>query len=240
MKIANQLFDLISRRGSTSRSRGIDGRERVRPVRSWRPGHSRQLMRRLDQVALVLFLLVLHDASSPVSAATLAEGPLPDPTQVFTPRTVFAFYAHISNASQSAIWKAIEERARPLVEQAQSLPHVPAGLPKTAQMVPGFNGSNLVEIAVALEGEKAFSGLESGQWDPASGFVAAARLLPGTEVESLVQQVLEVAEKEKPGLRSQLEKSRRRLGAAEFFELPAELLGEDKPPFSVSFAVGPG
>ncbi len=187
-----------------------------------------------------IVILLWLGLSFATAVAAPAENTLPAPPQVFSTRTVFALYANLQSASQSPIWKAIGEKAGPLAKQLHSVPGAPVGLPKTAELVPGLKSSNVLEIAVALEGDKVLSGLESDQWDPDSGFVAVARLTPGSDVQSLIQQVLDAIEKEKPGLRSPIEKSRRRTGAAELFDLPAELLGEKKLPFAVSFAVGPG
>ncbi len=95
-------------------------------------------------------------------------------------------------------------------------------------------------MAVAFEGEKILGDLQSNQFDPSSGVLLVVRLAGTQEVKSLIQQALDAIDKEKPGLRSQIEKSRRQVGAAEFFDVPAEALGEQKLPFTVSCAVGPG
>src|SRR5207245_10687760 len=87
---------------------------------------------------------------------------------------------------------------------------------------------------------KILSDLQSERFDPTSGFVVVARLTRMQDLESLIQQALEAIEKEKPGLRGQIEKSRRRVGAAEVFDISAEALGGQKLPFTLSVALGPG
>ena len=126
------------------------------------------------------------------------------------------------------------------MEQLQSL-HQPqmASLPK-AQALAGFQGADIAEIAIVIEGEKFLSALQSEQLDPNTGFAVVARLARTVDLEKLIQQGLEVIEKEKPGLRGSIEKSRRRVGAAEVFDVPAEALVEHKLPFAVSVALGAG
>jgi hypothetical protein len=107
-------------------------------------------------------------------------------------------------------------------------------------MLPGLQGAAVAEIAAVFEGEKILSDLQSERLDPASGFIIAIRLTGAPDANGLIQSALGALDKEKPGVRGQLEKSRRRVGAAEFFDLPGEILGEQKLPFTVSAAVGPG
>jgi hypothetical protein len=108
------------------------------------------------------------------------------------------------------------------------------------QALSGFQGTDIAEIAIAFEGEKILSDLQSERFDPTSGFVGVVRLTRTADLEKLIQQGLEAIEKEKPGLRGPIEKSRRRVGAAEVFDVSAEALGERKLPFTVSVALGPG
>src|SRR2546426_1297898 len=191
-------------------------------------------------VSFVLLGLGVINPMRPAAIAASAEGKVPAPSQVFTPRTALAIYADLQGASQSAIWKAIADNSGPLAQQLQSLEGAHKSSLQTAQLVPGLKGTNVAEIAVALEGENLFNNLQAEQFDPNSGFLVAARLAQTPDVESLIQQTLAAIEKEKPGLRGEIEKSRRRVGAAEFFDLPVEALGGQKFPFTVSFAAGPG
>jgi len=188
--------------------------------------------------AVVLLWLGATDATP--SAAIAAEGTVPAPSQVFTPRTALAIYADFQGASQSAIWKAIADKAEPFVEQLRSVQEAQKRSLRTAQMIPEFEGTNMAEIAVAVEGENVFNDLQSGQFDPNSGFIVAARLVQARDASDLIRQALEAIDKEKPGVRAQIEKSRRRVGAAEYFDVPSEVLGEKKLPFTLSFAAGSG
>src|SRR6266568_4239103 len=83
----------------------------------------------------------------------------------------------------------------------------------TPQALPGFQGADIAEIAIAFDGEKILSDLQSGSFDPSSGFVGVVRLARSADLESLIQQGLEAIEKQRPGLRGPIEKSRRRVGA---------------------------
>jgi hypothetical protein len=188
---------------------------------------------------LILLCLAGACLTHPAGNAAGTEEMVPAPSQVFTPRTALAIYADVQGAGQSAIWKVIADKAGPLVQQLQSLQTGQIPSLNTASAVPGINETNIAEIAVSFEGEKILDNAQSGQFDPDSGFIVSARLIGIPDGENLVQQILAAID-EKPGLRSQVEKSRRRVGSAAVFDVPAEVLGEQKLPFTVSFAVGPG
>ena len=172
--------------------------------------------------------------------AAASEGSVPAPTRAFTPRTAVAFYADVQSASKSAIWSAITNKAAPLVEQLQALQRAQMSSLPTPQGLPEFQGTDLAEIAIAVEGEKILSDLHAERFDPNSGFIVVARLTRTVDMEKLIQQGLEAIEKEKPGMRGPIEKSRRRVGAAELFDLSTEALIGHKLPFTVSVALGPG
>src|SRR6185369_1863924 len=124
--------------------------------------------------ALILLCSGLSRPAPAVAAAS--EAVVPAPSQAFTPRTAIAFYANLQSASKSASWNAITNKAGPLMEQLQSL-HQPqmASLPK-AQALAGFQGADIAEIAIVIEGEKFLSALQSEQLDPNTGFAVVARL----------------------------------------------------------------
>src|ERR1044072_1026244 len=95
-------------------------------------------------------------------------------------------------------------------------------------------------MAIAIECEKFLSELQAERFDPSSGFVGVFRLRRTVDSEKFIQQALDAIEKEKPGLRGPIEKSRRRIGAGEAFDVPSEALGGHDLPFKLSAAVGPG
>ncbi|HTE89791.1 MAG TPA: hypothetical protein VK639_12590, partial [Terriglobales bacterium] len=191
-------------------------------------------------VRLILFCAALSRIAQFPGATASDEGNVPGPSRAFTPRTVLAFYADLQGASRSAIWKALGDKTGPLMEQLQSMQQGQLSSLHSAQVLPAFQQTNMAEMTVILEGDKVLNSLQSGQLDPGSGFLAVIRLTQSQDVDHLIQEALEAIEKVKPGLRGQIEKSRRRVGAAQFFDLPAEALGDEKPPFQVSCAVGPG
>jgi hypothetical protein len=139
----------------------------------------------------------------------------------------------------SAIWKAVAEKAGPLADQMHAFQPDQLSSLHLERIVPGLKGAEFAEMAVALEGEKILSDLQSGQFTPDSGFVIVVRLTAAHDAGTLIQQALEALDQQKPGLRGQIEKSRRRLGAAELFDVPVEGVGGPKLPFKVSGAVGP-
>src|SRR5881396_3391904 len=190
--------------------------------------------------ALIFLCFGLTRTVAPLAVAAASEGSVPAPSRAFTPRTAIAFYADVQSASKSAIWTAITNKTAPFMEQLQSLQRAQMSSLPTPLALPGFQGTDVAEIAIAFEGEKILSDLQSERFDPTSGFVVVVRLTRMTDLESLIQQGLEAIEKEKPGLRGPIEKSRRRVGAAEVFDISAEALGEHKLPFTVSVALGPG
>jgi len=194
----------------------------------------------LGKTSVILLSLAGVCFTHPNANAAGTEENVPAPSQVFTPRTVLAVYADLQGAGQSGIWKAVAEKAGPLAQQFQSLQRDRMASLKTATVVPGINETNVAEIAVAFEGEKVLNNIQSGQFDPDSGFIVVVRLVGTPDVENLIQQVLAAIDKEKPGLRDQIEKSRRRVGSAAVFDIPAGVLGEHNLPFTSSLAIGPG
>src|SRR5438132_4319941 len=172
------------------------------------------LRRRVSRAAVLIFLCfgLARPVHPPVVAAA-SEGSVPAPSRAFTPRTAIAFYADVQSASKSAIWTAITNKAAPLLERLQSLQRAQMSSLPTPQALSGFQGTDVAEIAIAFEGEKILSDLQSERFDPTSGFVVVARLTRMQDLESLIQQALEAIEKEKPGLAGQIEKSRHRVGA---------------------------
>lgn len=184
---------------------------------------------------LAITLLCVAPGRAVQSPAQAAEAHLPVPSQAFTPRSVLAIYADLQGASKSAVWKAIGDKAGPLVEQLQALQQS-----RKSSFIPGIHQTNVAEIALVLEGDKVLSDLQSNQFDPNSGFLAVIRLTPAQEVEKLIHQLMEAIDVEKPGTRGQIEKSRRRVGIAEWFDLPADVLAGERLPFAMSCAIGPG
>ena len=189
---------------------------------------------------LAITLLCIAPSRVVQLPAQAAEAHLPVPSQAFTPRSVLAIYADLQGASKSAVWKAIGDKAGPLVEQLQALQQSRKSSLRTAEVIPGIHQTNVAEIALVLEGEKVLSALQSNQFDPNSGFLAVIRLTPAQEVEKLIHQLMEAIDVEKPGTRGQIEKSRRRVGIAEWFDLPADVLAGERLPFAMSCAIGPG
>jgi hypothetical protein len=165
---------------------------------------------------------------------------VPPPAQAFTPRTALAIYADLQGASQSSIWKALETKAPALLEGLKSLPGVQVQMQSQFQSLPAFQPSDIAELAIAIEGENALRNMETEQFDPDFGLVAAVRLAKSVDVNQVLQRALDEADKDKPGARARLEQSRTRVGAAEVFDLPREMLGDRPPPFPMSAALGSG
>src|SRR6266567_7257554 len=135
------------------------------------------LRRRVSRSAALIFLCFgLARLVHPSAVAAASEGSVPAPSRAFTPRTAIAFYADLQSASKSAIWTAITNKAAPFIEQLQSMERAQMSSLPTPQALSGFQGSDVAEIAVAFEGEKILSDLQSERFDPTSGFVVVARL----------------------------------------------------------------
>jgi len=196
-------------------------------------------LRRRASASTALIFLCFGLTVQPPAVAGASENSLPAPSRAFTTRTAIAFYADVQSASKTAIWSTITNQAAPLLEQLQSLQRAQLSSLPTPQALPGFQGDDVAEIAIAFDGEKILSDLQSERFDPTSGFVVVLRLARKADLENLIQQALEAIEKEKPGLRGPIEKSRRRVGAAEVFDVSAEAFGAHKLPFTVSAALGP-
>ncbi|MCL4176186.1 MAG: hypothetical protein KJ072_00340 [Verrucomicrobia bacterium] len=169
-----------------------------------------------------------------------AQESLPEPARVFSSKTSLAVYFDLQRASQSGIWKALESRLGPLREQLSSLPQFQPQLAAPLTGMSGLQTEELAEFAIAIEGKNAFKNMETEQYDPDFSIVAAARFRETIDQEKLITQLLDEADKQKPGLRATLEQSRQRVGAVDWFDLPPEVFGDTKLPFALSLAVGPG
>jgi hypothetical protein len=185
-----------------------------------------------------------------LAAALLLTGPglslghgqdrVPEVTRVFSQDTALAVYFDLQRASQSGIWKALENRLGPLWEQLGALPQLPGELTAPLTEMPQLRTEEVVEFALAIKGKNAFKNMETEQYDPDFGAVVAVRFKETLDQDQLISQLLEELEKRKPDLRAKLEQSRQRVGAVDWFELPAEVFGDTEAPFPLSLAVGPG
>src|SRR5207248_2462748 len=129
------------------------------------PNHAMDSQAGVSRRWPLVFLCVglLHPVELPAGAAPVQDN-VPAPSQAFTPRTAVAFYVDLQGASKSAIWKAIEEKAGPLMEELQSLQQAQVSSLRAAQgIMPGFKETNVVELAIAVEGDSIFSGLRTDQ-----------------------------------------------------------------------------
>ncbi len=169
-----------------------------------------------------------------------AQDSLPEPARVFSSRTALAVYFDLQRASQSGIWKSLENRLGSLRDQLGSLPQLQPQLAAPLTGMSGLQTEELAEFAIAIEGKNAFKNMETEQYDPDFSILAAARFKETIDQEKLITQLLDEADKQQPGLRATLEQSRQRLGAVDWFDLPAEVFGDTKLPFALSLAVGPG
>ncbi|MHB1305722.1 MAG: hypothetical protein ACYDC1_20560 [Limisphaerales bacterium] len=187
---------------------------------------------RLGLVTLGLVLL----------AAPRAADFVPAPAPVFTPKSAFAFHVDAAGVSRSGIWKLMADRAPALAEQLKSLPGAPVGIPADfpSMTMPSLTNANLVEIAVSAGPESFLEGLEAGKTDPAATFLAAVRFVPAVNADALMSELLAAMETENPGVSNQVMASRAKVGPADVYTLPPELLKDSNLTFPVTMAIGPG
>jgi hypothetical protein len=171
-------------------------------------------------------------------APAYAQELVPGPKQAFTPKAALIVYADLQTASNSGIWSALQHKMAPLAEQFSSMPGLQNPMPGNMQNLPGLASEDTAEMVVLITGENALQNLAEARFDPDFGFIVIARLVRSVDTEQLINQVLDAVDQQQPGLRASIEPSRARVGAAEFFDLPAELLGPTSVPFPVSAAVG--
>jgi hypothetical protein len=203
----------------------------TKPTSSAMNSH-RSLYRSILATAALLLGLGVHVVQGQES--------LPEPARVFSPNTTLAVYFDLQRASQSGIWKALETRLGPLQEQLRALPQLQPQFAAPLAGMPDLQTGEVAEFAVAIEGQNAFKNMESEQYDPDFSIVAAVRFKEMIDQQKLITQLLEEADKQEPGLRAQLEGSRKRVGAVDWFELPPGSIKDVKLPFALSLAVGPG
>jgi hypothetical protein len=183
------------------------------------------------------FVLSLLISALPCSPAS-AQDVVPDPKQAFTPHAALVIYADLQTASSSGIWKALEHQLAPLAEQFSAMPGLETPVPGTVQNLPGLATEDTAEMVVVITGGNALQNLAAAQFDQDFGFIVVGRLVRSVNTEEMIHQVLDAIEQQQPGLRAKIEPSRSRVGAAEFFDLPAELLGTASVPFTVSATIG--
>jgi hypothetical protein len=188
---------------------------------------------RLVRTIAPLLVLLL---SNPLSA----QDHLPAPKDAFSADAALIVYADLETASRSGIWKTLEARLAPLAGQLGAVPGMPTPMPGQLQGLPGVESEDVAELAIVIAGKNALQNLESGQFDRDFAFRVVGRLTRSVETDVFVSQILDAIETEQPGSRAQLEATRSRVGAAEYFELPPELLGPAAVPFPVGAAVGQG
>ncbi len=165
---------------------------------------------------------------------------LPEPAQVFSPKTALGVYLDLERASQSGIWKSLEARLEPLKEQLSSLPQMKTQLAAPLAEMSDLQTGEPLQIAIAIEGQNAFKNMETEEYDPDFGVVAAVRFKEDLDQQKLITQILDEADKQQSGLRAKLEDSHKRVGAVDWFDLPPEALANAKLPFALSLAIGPG
>lgn len=180
-------------------------------------------------LSISLFPLLATLLTSP----TYGQDSIPAPKEIFRADAALILYADLQTASRSGIWKAMEARLAPWVEQISTMSGMPATLP-------GAESQDMAEVAVVIAGKNALQNMQTGTFDPDFAFTLVGRMTELIDPEVFVQQILDALEKEQPGSRVQLESSRTRVGTAEFFDLPSELLGPASVPFPVGAAVGQG
>ena len=179
---------------------------------------------------------------SPLIAAAALDD-LPELKGAFGKNTAFVLHVDVAAIKNSPVWKAIEGKLPAIGESlkasaAQGLPNVP-NLEKLGTMT-DLPWDSLGEIMVVVETPPNASPTKMDKLDKDSSFLLLARLARAIDVNELVTHILEAVEKGKPGTREKVEKSRRKVNTAEFFDVPKEVLEGGEVPFPVSAAVQVG
>ena len=168
-----------------------------------------------------------------------ADSVVPDPGQVFTPRSAVLLYIDGKGVRESGVGKLIAEHSGEMASQASQQIALPAALRMQSSMSNLLSGAQLAEFAASAEPEDFFKGLESGKADPKASFLAAARLVPAIDTDKLAAQLLAEIETENPGMSNKVAASRTTVGAATVYVIPADALKEARIPFEISLALGP-
>ena len=196
------------------------------------------------------FGLFLVMALSTVSGRTVlgAEGVVPGPTRAFHSTVNSAFYLDLAGARQSGVWPG-------MAAQFKRLQGLLEGLGAGSQMLPGVDLSSLggldsawlkeleaLDFAeVLLVGEGNLSGTDLSQLGANDSFLLVAGLVrPIEDQEAFISRLLAGMDQVQTGLGDRVAGTRKRVGAAELFALPADLLAQQQMPFPVSLGIGPG
>ena len=180
-------------------------------------------------------LAVLSAALSPLVAC--AQTVVPDPTRALSPDPAFILQVDAQAVAMSPVGKSLGSLFQDLPGQLGNLPGGPElpvdeALARSALKV--FQELELGQLVVVAQGKPGVS-------DARDSLLAVAKLTQIVpDQETLINQVLDLADQEQPGIKDQLLNSRTREGAADLFNLPAGAFGTDSMPFPLSLAMGPG
>jgi hypothetical protein len=195
--------------------------------------------------------LIMALSIVPGRAVLGAEGRVPDPTRAFDSAVNSAFYLDLAGARASGVWPGMADRFKRLQGLLE-------GLGAGSQMLPGVDLSSLggldrldsawlkeleaLDFAeVLMVGEGDLSGTDLTQLGANDSFLLVARLVrPLEDQEAFIGRLLAGMDQVQTGLGNRVAATRGRVGAAELFAIPADLLAQQQMPFPISLGIGPG
>ncbi len=144
----------------------------------------------------------------------------------------------VHGASGAAIWRTVRDQAQSAGLLQNALSGFDASMFGPNGAFAALKPSELAEISVVVEGQGAFTGPGQTKSDPDFGVLVGARFEPEADWRQALDQFLSGMERLQPGARAKLEKTKRRVGAADYYDLPTDGSGDGQLPFPLAMAVG--
>jgi hypothetical protein len=166
---------------------------------------------------------------------------LPGPAGAYSDKAALILHVDVKGVGESSVGKLLGPVFESLPADMEAFPGMRAmqlGSAMPTDFLKKFEGMELGEFAFVLEVTPEGEGVgPNGN----GSFLMVGKL---TEVladhDGFIRELLGMWEEKEPGFSNQVAQTRSKLGAAELFELPADVVESEGFPWPVGFAVGPG
>ncbi len=164
---------------------------------------------------------------------------LPGPAGAYSEKAALLVHVDVKGVAESPVGKLLGPVFEDLSSQMDGLPgmegvQVSSSVP--VDFLKKLEGVELGELVIVLEGTAGGEGLTSED----SLLVVGKMTQILADQEALIGEVLGMLEEEQSGLSNRVAQTRSKLGVAELFEVPAEVVEAEGLPWPVGLAVGPG
>jgi len=184
-----------------------------------------------------LWLALICAVLLPIRFGRCAGDTLPAPTQAYSSKALAIVHADIEAAGGTAIWRELKAKAPSITDQIKSLPGANVDALQQMDAFDAVRAEDIAEVVLVSEAEP---GPDPSKMSTNSSFLVVLRLTKATDWKAFLDRLLKEAEKHKSGLRDQIEQSKKRVGAADFYVIPSAAFGGQALPIEICAAAGPG